>query len=240
MIDIHAHIIPYVDDGAEDLTDALLMAELAAESGVHTIIATPHSNIPGVVDNYQSPGLLNRFKNLQNEIKKRGLPLEILTGTEIFATEDMAEKIRDKKLVSLNNSTRFLVEFDFYMASARITRILESVREIGAVPIIAHPERYISVQRRPQIVMDWLDMGCQLQMNRGSIFGRFGKASFRAADELLENGCITYIASDAHSPYRRTTYMKDIEEFLIEEYSIHTARELLRENPERFLLNKEL
>ena len=235
MIDIHAHILPYVDDGAEDLADAILMAELAVESGVHTIIATPHSNIPGVQENFRSDWLLQQFEKLQNELDARKIPLKIRTGMEIFATDDVAEKIRQHWLLPLNQSDHYLIEFDFYMGSQRITHILESVCELGVVPVIAHPERYISVQRRPQVVWDWIDMGCQLQMNRGSIFGSFGKSTYRAAEELMENDCITYIASDAHSPYRRTTFMQDIWDMLKEEYSLKTAERILMENPQKYL-----
>lgn len=235
MIDIHVHIIPNVDDGAEDMQDALLMAELAVESGVHTIAATPHCNLPIGFDNYWNPELAEHFQRLQTEIHKRGLPLEIWTGMEIYATEQVPELIREKKVIPINDSGRYLVEFDFYMRSDNIRRLLEKICDTGAIPIVAHPERYICVQRRPQIVMDWLDMGCQLQINRGSFFGSFGRGSFGAADELLRNSCVAYIASDAHSPYRRTTYMRDVEEFLSEEYSRKLAEKLLRENPNRFL-----
>ena len=238
MTDIHTHILPYVDDGAEDMTDALLMADLAVESGVHTVFATPHSNIPEEVDNFQSPGFAAAFSKLQEKIRERALPLTLLAGMEIFGTEDVAEKISDGRVISLNDSGRYLVEFDFYSGSEQITHILEKIRAVGAIPVIAHPERYVCVQRQPETVMNWIDMGCQLQMNKGSIFGKFGRNSFRAADALLQNGWITYIASDAHSPYRRTTYMKDIRDFLREEFSSVYADRLLIENPQRFLVEK--
>ena len=44
MIDIHAHILPDLDDGSEDMEESLEMAELAVESGVEIMAATPHSN----------------------------------------------------------------------------------------------------------------------------------------------------------------------------------------------------
>lgn len=236
MIDIHTHILPGVDDGAEDLTDALLMAELAAESGVHTIIATPHGNIPGGVNLEKSAELKNRLRDLQEKIWERGVPLQLLSGMEIYVTEDVAEKMKDGKVLSLNESDYYLIEFGFFADAGWITDRLEEIRAMGGVPVIAHPERYVCIQKKPEIAADWIDLGCQLQMNKGSIFGKFGRASFYAADRLLGNDCITYVASDAHSPYHRTTYMKDIQEFLQEEYSSAFANRLLQENPQRFLL----
>ena len=235
MIDIHAHILPYVDDGAADMEDAFLMAELAAESGVHTIIATPHSNIPGEVDNYYDPVLAQRLVEFQGQIKASGLPLTLLAGMEIFGTEDVAQKIMEGKLISLNNSGYYLVEFGFHRSGAWITEILKSILALGKVPVVAHPERYHCVQQNLKQALDWIDLGCQLQMNRGSIFGRFGRASFRTADKLLRNDWITYVASDAHSPYQRTTFMGDVYDFLREEFSEKRARLLLMENAQQYL-----
>lgn len=239
MIDIHTHIVPYVDDGAEDMEDALLMAELALESGVETVIATPHSNIPGEVENYAGPELEGFLNDLRNQLTQRQLPLTVLSGMEIYATEDVPQKIRDGCFWSLNDSGRYLVEFGFQKRGSQVTNILEDLCDLGAKPVVAHPERYACIQRDPGLASDWIDMGCQLQMNRGSIFGKFGRASFYAAEELLQNGWITYIASDAHSPYRRTTYMKDIYDFLCEEFSKSKAQKLLIENPQKYLIDKE-
>lgn len=237
MIDIHTHILPGVDDGARDMEDALMMAELAVESGVHTIIATPHCNIPGCVENYWGSELQNVYRNLQHEIERREIPLTLLMGMEIFATVSLPDRIRGNSFISLNHSGRYLIEFDFDMHPELMTDILGQVLEEGAFPIIAHPERYRAVQQYPELVTDWMDMGCQIQINKGSIFGKFGRAAYYAAEMLLDNDCVTYVASDAHSPYRRTTYMKDLEEYLQKEYSPKLAERVLRENPERYLLS---
>lgn len=61
MIDLHTHILPGVDDGAPDLETSVLMAAVAAESGVTHLVATPHSNQRGAFENYASPALQVRF-----------------------------------------------------------------------------------------------------------------------------------------------------------------------------------
>ena len=238
MIDIHTHILPHVDDGAEDLQDAILMAELSVESGVQAVFATPHSNLP---DDYPSSSVLEmqrQLSKLKYGIREKGIPLVILSGMEIFVTEDIVEKIRNRKVISMNGSNRYLVEFGFHRRSAWITEQLEQMLRNEYSPIIAHPERYVCVQRRPELVLDWLDMGCQVQINKGSFFGNFGHTSMETAHQLLNHRAVTYIASDAHTPYQRTTYMKDIYEFLRSEYSKKLARTLLWENPYRYLIAK--
>ena len=48
MIDIHAHILPGLDDGSDSPETSLMMAYAAVESGVTAIIATPHCNQRGL------------------------------------------------------------------------------------------------------------------------------------------------------------------------------------------------
>lgn len=238
MIDIHTHILPDVDDGAEDMQDALLMAELSVESGVTTVIATPHSNLPEEFGEYPDADIQMQLRKMRNCLLEREVPLQILSGMEIYATEDVLEKIRGGSLISLNDSGRYLVEFGFHKRSFWITEILNELCEHGYFPIVAHPERYACVQKHPEVVLDWLDMGCQLQINKGSFFGNFGRGSFLAANKLLQNETVTYVASDAHSPYQRTTYMRDIYDFFRLEYSSSLAKKLLTENPQRYLIEK--
>lgn len=240
MIDIHAHILPEIDDGSQDLEDSLLMAELAAESGVKTIVATPHCNIPGRYKNYRSEELISKFTEFQNAVKNRNIPVQIITGMEIYATNDIALKIKKSMVIPINNSRYYLMEFGFYEEAEWMTKILDSVLELDVIPVIAHPERYEVVQQHTDYVKKWKGMGCLLQANKGSFFGRFGRNSMNTVLELLEEGIITCVASDAHSPYRRTTYMGDIEEFLCEEFSEALAEELLLKNPKKIIENKTI
>ena len=94
MIDIHTHILPGLDDGSQTLSDSLEMAELALESGVDTIIATPHSNQLGRFENFDLVHLKHVFSRLQQALQKEGIPLTLHLGMEIFASEDLCEKIQ--------------------------------------------------------------------------------------------------------------------------------------------------
>ena len=75
MIDIHAHILPDLDDGSEDMEESLEMAELAVESGVEIMAATPHSNQTGRFENFQSEQLRNAFEQLRTALKEEKSPL---------------------------------------------------------------------------------------------------------------------------------------------------------------------
>lgn len=238
MIDLHTHILPGIDDGARDLEDALGMAELALESGVRTLVATPHSNQEGRFENYYSEGLEGLFGRLQRALRAEGLPLELLPGMEIFASDDLAEKIRRGDLIGLNRSRYYLVEFFFDESPGQIRYFLEQIFAAGGVPLIAHPERYFCVQEAPWRVYDWLELGCLTQVNKGSPLGRFGEGPAAAAEFLLEHDLVTCVASDAHRPYMRTTFMGDIQDYLSDQFGERVMRRLMLENPRRILQNE--
>lgn len=240
MLDIHTHIIPGIDDGSEDMETSMIMAEMAVCSGVDTIIATPHSNQSGMFENYASDDLFIRMEKLKNEFSRENIDLNIGFGMEIFCTRDVPQLLKEKKLLTLNGSRYVLVEFAFGIDIVRMERMLYSILDSGYIPVIAHPERYYKVQAQPEIVFDWMQEGMGTQINKGSVFGRFGRAECICANNLLRNGLVTCIASDAHGVESRTTDMSEINEFLSVEYSEELADLLLTENPKRIFENKPL
>lgn len=235
MIDLHTHILPGLDDGAQDIDDALGLAELAVEGGVYTLVATPHSNQKGRFENYAGDKLQAVYQKLQQEINKEHIPLKVLLGMEIYASEDIKEKIENGLLIGLNHTKYYLVEFPFECEQYWIGQCLEDILDCGKIPLIAHPERYMCVQEYPALLYEWIRMGCFSQINKGSLFGKFGKRAYVAAHVLMQNQLVTCVASDAHTPYMRTTYMRDVKEYIEDEYGGKTAVQLLEKNPKKIL-----
>lgn len=240
MIDIHAHILPGLDDGARDLESALAMAELAAESGVTVIVATPHSNLPGCRANYWDGELRREFVNFQKALNDAEAAVTIFPGMEIFGTPDVPELLREGKLITLARSRYLLIEFPFQDYDRQATQILANVAAMGYRPVVAHPERYRYVQEFPPLLNRWVEMGCLLQVNKGSLMGRFGRAEEMLSLSLLDRGFAAFVASDAHSPAVRTTWMMDVRDFLSEEYSEPLAQLLLEDNPKKLLEDADI
>lgn len=234
MIDLHSHILPELDDGAQSLRESLAMARMAVDSGVTAMVATPHCV------NDQSRNVYAAWQLLWEALQENGIPLKLFPGMEIFGTPDTAKLLREGKLFTLNGSHYPLIEFSFHSAGEEETRILNSVCESGFRPIVAHPERYAYVQHDPEILNDWLRMGCLLQVNRGSLLGRFGRYAQEMAMELVGRGFATVIASDAHSPRVRTPWMEDVRQLLSAEFSPQCARTLLLDNPQKILKDEQL
>lgn len=241
MVDIHCHILPGVDDGAEELMDALEMARMAAQSGVRAIAATPHCNLPGVRrKNYATQEMAEQFYLLREAIRKAKIPVELLAGSEVMATPDMVEHLRQGELVTINGTRYLLTEFFFDESFQYMDRILDRIAAFGLVPVVAHPERYGVIQEQPFLVEKWFAGGYAIQVNKGSLLGRLGSRAEMAGRWLLEQGLVHVVASDAHSPLKRTPHMQEVRQLIQESVGPEYARILLERNPTRILQDKPL
>lgn len=240
MIDIHTHVLPGVDDGSQSMEDSLELLAIAADSGVDTVVATPHCNVPDEFDNYADEELNERFVQLDKAREEAGIPIRLCRGMEVFATQDLPDLLRENKIWPINGTRYFLVEFAFSEEPSFCRDILRRCRDLDYIPIIAHPERYFFVQDDPDLAFDWCVSGYGLQINKGSILGRFGPDPHRCARQLLEHGLAACVASDAHSPFQRSTHMGEISDYLMNEYGADYRRLLLEENPSRILSGKDL
>ena len=234
MIDIHSHILPGVDDGADDMESALEMAALSAESGVTVLAATPHSSAFRN-QNLWDEVLIERMKEFKTKVEEKKIPLRIVPGMEIFCNSETVKYLKQRKLIGLCGSDYPLVEFSFMDYADQATEILEDICSMGMRPVVAHPERYEYVQEDPTLLNYWSRIGCLMQVNRGSLLGRFGRREQHLAIELVERGFAAAVASDAHSPLIRTPWMEDVRNLLSQEFSPAYARMLLLENPRRIL-----
>lgn len=238
MIDIHCHILPYSDDGSESLAESLAMARAAAASGVDTVVMTPHCNLPDAEsDNFLSAELEARYKELQNEVRVAGIPLTLLPGAEVFYTPEVPSFLKRGLLPHLNHSDYLLVEFYFDSSPEDIRAGLESILSEGLKPILAHPERYHAVQAEPYLVGDWFESGSIIQINKGSLLGRLGRGSFRAADWILGHGLAHVVASDAHTSTVRTPDLESVSDLIAERFSPDYAELLLETNPRHIIEN---
>ncbi len=240
MVDLHTHILPGLDDGAGSWEDSLRMARLAVASGVRCMAATPHSCGHGEFDPGMARQVVQKVSAFQKQLLEQEIPLVLVPGMEILADEGMAALLRDGQLLPYGNTLNVLVEFRFDENPMRTLGLLEELTAAGYVPLVAHPERYPFVQRDPDLAADWLHLGCFLQVNHGSLLGRFGMEAAICARQMLQNGMVSAVASDAHSPVRRTTDFRPALQWMAQQrIPVTAARRLLSENPLRILQGKE-
>lgn len=240
MIDIHCHILQGIDDGSGSIEESVKMAMIAENGGTKIVVATPHSNVPGSFQNFWDSSLLTKIKEINRILSENQVSVKIFPGQEIFCSGCFLPLLKSGKLITLNNSKYPLVEFDFLEYSSNVYLRLEQLVAEGFVPIVAHPERYAFVCEDKNAAMRLKNIGCLLQINKGSLTGGFGRESFIEAHRLVEEQLADFIASDGHSPYMRTPFLGDIHEMISESYSENYADILLKVNPKLVLQNKEI
>lgn len=234
MVDIHTHILPGYDDGAADVYDTLEMLRVAADNGTKAIVATPHSNLPGAPAR-SCDEIRKIVRGLNQVAKKENIDIAVLSGMEIFATDDVAKKLKAGELLTINGTKFPLIEFDFETDSFFIFRVLESVLKEGYTPIIAHPERYRCVAENISLAYELYRMGAVIQINKGSVRGRFGKKASVAAAAILNHRLAAVAASDAHNVFNKTADLSEFAIFLDMNFGSGCSSLILNENPSRII-----
>ena len=196
-IDIHSHIIPGIDDGARDEAIALEMLEIAEKSGTRHIIATPHYVYGNT--RYGFATIVEKCEGLNRLAANEGIDITVYPGCEVFITPEIIELYEQGLIGTLADSSYMLVEFPMMSIPPYTDNVLYELQLKGITPIIAHPERYSEIQRRPEILESFIDRGILAQVNSGSLTGVYGRESKRTVMRLIKKGLVQFVASDAHS-----------------------------------------
>lgn len=201
MVDIHAHILPLVDDGPSSIEEALDLARQAVEEGITDLIATPHHRHPRFdtsgLDVKQSVCQLNAF------LQQQGIPLQVHPGQEVRISGELHENLRAGSTHTLAGSRYVLVEFPSSAVPSYASQSFGHLLSAGYVPVIAHPERNRAILENPDILFEFVSNGAISQLTCASVAGKYGKDVQRFSIALLEKGLAHLVASDAHDAQRR-------------------------------------
>jgi protein-tyrosine phosphatase len=192
MIDIHCHILPGIDDGASDTETSIAMARIAANDGIHTIIATPHLTSSA----YPKKKLLDAVALLNNALQQNNIPLTVLFGAEVQA--HIALSVADH--FCLAESSFLLMEFPSSYLPVDAIELISELTARSITPIIAHPERNIKIGHEPWQLNVLLEMGAKIQITADSLTGKMGMAAKNCAEYFMQNGQVHYLATDSHGP----------------------------------------
>lgn len=199
MIDIHCHILPGIDDGAEDLEMALEMANMAASQGITHILATPHHRNPVFTNKKeQIETAVDRF---QIELDKRGIDLIVFPGQEVRIHGELMQHIEAGEILFTDlNQTYLLVEFPSSEVPAYTDRLFFELLTAGIRPVIVHPERNAVFMSDINRLERFIQQGCYAQLTTASYLGEFGAEIQRVSQTMIERQLIHLMASDAHRP----------------------------------------
>ncbi|WP_084315701.1 tyrosine-protein phosphatase [Thalassobacillus devorans] len=208
MIDIHCHILPGIDDGAQTLEDSIVMAKEAVDQGIDTIIATPHHKN----GKYENPRLdiLHHVQQLNFELEQRGVELTILPGQETRIFGEMAEDLKKEEILPLNIDSGYIfVELPSDQVPRYTKRLLFDLQRDGFKPVIVHPERNKKLIQEPDLLYQFVKGGAYTQVTAASVAGKFGKSIQKFSHQLIEAKLTHLIASDAHNTHSRGFCMKE-------------------------------
>lgn len=203
MIDIHSHILPGIDDGAESMEAALEMLKIIQADGVETIFATPHYYREYYEKDYEHVKL--NITDLRNRILQsdQDIKIEILPGQEVFVNSYTLELYKEGIIGTLGSTRYMLVELPFDYLETKTLDMIYELRLLGVVPVIAHPERYSYIIEKPSSINELISEGCLFQINSENIVGGINKQAKKTADILIKHGICDFIASDIHRTGRR-------------------------------------
>lgn len=179
-IDMHCHILPGVDDGAQNLEETRQMLQIAFNEGTRLIIATPHHHPRR---GHKRPEILNKqLRLVRAEAAKISDKFRIYLGTEVFFGQDVPEKINRGEILTMNKRNTVLLEFSPSDSYDYIRQGVQQVQMTGNQVIVAHAERYQCLLDDIGYAEELCDMGASIQVNAGSIIGDGG----RRAKEVCE------------------------------------------------------
>ncbi|MEG0132501.1 MAG: CpsB/CapC family capsule biosynthesis tyrosine phosphatase [Clostridium sp.] len=207
LTDFHSHIIYGVDDGSKDEEMTIKMLRNAVEHGTKRIVATPHFLKDNYMVNYGEVNI--RVEEIKKLANRNNLQIEVYCGQEVYYTNYILEMYKSGDIGTINNSRYMLIELP--MGDFNIRKVIDNIYEIqikGIVPILAHPERYQKLIKKPELINMFVKEGFLAQLNIGSIMGYFGKDVRKTAELFVNNRIYNVIGSDAHGVERRTTDIK--------------------------------
>ena len=209
MIDFHNHILPGVDDGAKTMQESIEMLKYAQSQGITDVVNTVHFQHPKMQDKNTDFKYISSVKNdLIQELDKNQIKINIHLGAEVFFNFNLLE-ILDNPLVTFCNGKYMLIEFQTHQFPKGFDSHLYDLAISGVTPIIAHPERYKSVQNDINIIEKLINSGCLVQIDAGSLIGHFGPKCKLSAEIMLKRQMVHIIGSDSHGLGRRNFCLKE-------------------------------
>ena len=226
MIDIHTHVLPFVDDGSDGMDKTLTMLKSLAQSGVTDVVCTPHLRA-----NFRASKeeLVKHFSLLKSEVESQNIPLSIYLGRELYVSKHYKENVV-KFGATMPNEKYVLVEFDFGF-ECEITETVYELSTAGYIPIVAHPERYDYMTFEDAVEVK--NMGGLLQVNADSVVASCFSKSRRFVDKLFRNGLVDFVASDIH--YGRKNNLKKAQKHVSLKYGKDVADAVFNENAKKII-----
>lgn len=194
--DIHSHILPGIDDGAQTLEESLALVDSMYRHGYRKMIATPHSS-EDIYPN-DTMTILERRDLLRKAVQEKGIDMQIDAAAEYMIDERFVKMVESGDPMLTIHDNRVLVEMSYLLESPYLHNGLFALQTHGYQPILAHPERYNFYHNTLDKYDELKEKGCLFQLNLIAFSGYYGKHVKKVATYLFEKGMYDYAGSDIH------------------------------------------
>ena len=238
MIDLHTHFLWDWDDGPDDRAQSLTMCRLAEKDGTTAICLTPHifrANRHG-----DDLGVLSRrMAEFHTDMREAGVGLEFHWGAEVYVHAEIVRAV-EKYRFTVDATSYVFLEFGAAGVPAGAAAMLSQLMGRGFVPIISHPERNRGFAARPELLYEFVAMGCAAQVTGASLTGELGREVRATAGLFMAHNLVHIIASDAHRAIGRPPGLSRAVAAAAKIVGESKARAMVTEVPRAILENRAL
>jgi tyrosine-protein phosphatase YwqE len=194
-LDLHMHVLPGIDDGAQNMQDSLALIDAHYRAGIRKIIATPHIRVDFFKNTEES--IYNAWLQLTEVTKEQYPDLTIQFAAEYFADDYFLTLLEKKEILPISGNY-VLIETSLRHDQVYFRDILKEMILQGYQPVVAHPERYQAWHVKPERYAEIYELGVIFQINILSIGGAYGPTEQITAERLIQQGWIGALGSDLH------------------------------------------
>ncbi len=204
-VDMHSHVLPGIDDGAQTIEDSIAMLRAFQDMGFKKVITTPHI----MVDYYKNTPeiILSGLEKVREAIIQHNLTIEMDAAAEYYADEYFDVCLEKNRILSMGGKY-VLFELSYVNPPADVFGIIARIKGAGYVPVLAHPERYPFYFNSFEKYKQFRDEGCLLQVSTISLVGYYGPKSKNIAERMVDEMMVDFLASDMHG-LRHANAMRD-------------------------------
>jgi protein-tyrosine phosphatase len=233
-VDLHSHFLPGLDDGADSLATCLSMMRALAEMGFSDLCATPHQFAGRFQPSLDEVRLT--FDQVCREAATVLPAVRLLLGAENYWDDVFASRLRKGETPCYDGGKAFLFEINPAIMPPRLETSLFDIRVSGRLPVLAHPERYLAVQRDPAVA-EGLGRQAALLVDLAALSGAGDRAEVKTARRLVEQGLAHAAASDMHAPEDGPAIVSGLA-WIEKRLGADAVRQLLSDNPRRILVGQ--
>jgi protein-tyrosine phosphatase len=235
LVDIHSHILPGLDDGAQTLEETLAMLRLAAENGTTDIVATPHANSSYAYNEQVADNLVATVS------EAAGPMIRIHRGCDFHLNFDnLSSALEHPGQYTINSGRYLMVELPDLASLPVMRTVLSRLLAVRVVPIITHPERNGPLCSNLPELHSWVRDGCLIQITALSFFGRFGQTAQRVAETLMNSRAVHFVASDAHDCHDRPPNLAPAYHHVVQTWGQEMADALFYDNPTAVIMDEPI